>query len=98
MRRKNIEKAVSHKSQNATSIVDMKGRESVRIYIPKEADAADGEILQLQILAQRQREEIKKAYYSVNTPISSTIDRTFSDLFKRFVQLKMERVINNKIV
>lgn len=73
---------------NASAIVNMEGRSNVRICFPEEKDMLDSEFLQIQMLAQQQREEIKRVYYCTNTPVSSTIDRTFLDLFKRFVQLK----------
>ena len=91
MRRKKISKSKQIEGRMESAIiVNMEKRSGVRICIPEEKDIVDSEILQLRTLAQKQREEIKRAYYSVNTPISNTIDRTFLDLFKRFVQLKLE--------
>ena len=95
---KNRLKLKNNEKQNIAIIVDMKERKSIKIFIPEEADIVDNEIMQLQILAQKQREEIKRAYYSVNSPISSTINRTFSDLFKRFIQQKTGKLLNSKTV
>lgn len=98
LKEKNRIKVKNNEKQNVAIIVDMKERKSIKIFIPEEADIVDKEILQLQILAQKQREEMKRAYYSVNSPISSTINRSFSDLFKRFIQLKTEKLLNSKTV
>lgn len=89
MKRKIRKKGQADAKINVEFIVDMEGRGKIEIYVPEESEMLDSDILQLQNLAQQQKEEIKRVYYSSNTPISSTINRTFFDLVKRFIQLKL---------
>ena len=79
----------------AEIVVYMQERSKMALEKPEVIGTSDAEVSLLQESARKQTEEIKLRYYATNTPITETTKRTFSDLAKRFVQLKIEQLSNS---
>lgn len=82
----------------AEIVVFMQERSKMALEKPEVIGTSDAEVSLLQESARKQTEELKLRYYATNTPIVETTKRTFSDLAKRFVQLKREQLINSSLM
>lgn len=97
MKKNNIEKEV-FTEKNINNFVDMKKRKSVKLYIPDINDISDDEIIQLHDSSKRQREELKKQYYSVNRSITKIEKRKITNFLQNIIQSYKNKIELEKII
>lgn len=65
-------------------------RKTNLILIPNTKDYSEEEMREIAAMIDRENAEIKKKYFSVNTPIIEAQQRTFRDLVKIFISCIMK--------
>ena len=81
---------LSKRKKHNYLIVDMTPKQDIRI-IPPNYQEKEEDFKKISEITKKQTDEMKDMYYSSNLQISNIKNRTFFDLFKKFIHLKFSK-------